>query len=317
MSQAIPQLDIPTLRKILSDSPSSHIINCKDVPNLQNYDYSVPHRFSPAQRKKICEFGQQSVRNFSNKISDILRVIFSVELKSIAEEYTKQDAEPLNGYAVLLSDNHKPVGYITFPIETADGMVVKMLGGISEGSYTDTLEGRKLSSLEQALLLDMARCIIEALSSASREFGGGVFDEPTHISPVVPSLVEGAKTAEFTRMRFHHAGDENKFPFTIVLLSDEVEPIAGMKKRQNLLPEESQELMLGHFLDVPLNVRGQLDEISVKLQDVAQLEVGDVLMLNKKPNEPIDIIAAEKVVMRGMPVSYQNKYSLWVKQLQS
>ena len=315
MQELSQQLDIHTLRQILSDVPASKNFSATDDQSLHEYDFSVPHRFSPRQRKKLKDFADQAVRNLSASMSAMLRGMFSFELKGFDEEYANEESEFDKAFYVSLFSDSKPIGFIEYPIATADGLIIKLLGGYSTGVHTEVHDTRKLSSLEQDLLLDMACCMTEAISKASVEHNGCSIDKPAGVAQILPTLFEGAKTAEYTRMHFHHTGAQNEFIFNLVLISDQIESIAGIKTSNMISAEQSRELMTAHINDVMLNVIGRLDQIPVRLRDIAVLAPGDVLMLPKKPSQPIDIIASGKVVMQGLPVTHKNKYSLWVENL--
>ena len=300
----------------MSDVPASKNFSAADDQSLQDYDFSVPHRFSPRQRKKLKDFADQAVRNLSASMSAMLRGMFSFELKGFDEEYANEESQFEKAFYVSLYSDSRPIGFIEYPIATADGLIIKLLGGYSTGIHTEIHDTRKLSSLEQDLLLDMACCMTEAVSRASVEHNGYAIDTPQAVSPILPTLIEGAKTAEYTRLHFHHAGAQNEFVFNLVLISDEIESIAGIKQQSSTVSaEQARDLMIAHVNDVTLKVIGRLDQIPVRLRDIAVLTAGDVLMLPKKPSQPIDIIASGKVVMQGLPVTHKNKYSLWVENL--
>ena len=68
--------------------------------------------------------------------------------------------------------------------------------------------------------------------------------------------------------------------------------------------------MQEHINNVSMEVQVQLDEIEVSLKDIASLAVGDVLLLNKRIKEPVDVIISGKKIIKGLPVQYKGQYAV-------
>lgn len=73
----------------------------------------------------------------------------------------------------------------------------------------------------------------------------------------------------------------------------------GKDKRQN-------KLLASDFGDVKVHISALLGQADKKLEDLVGLGPGAIIELDKKPGEPVDIMAGTKVIAKGEVVVYDN-----------
>ena len=74
--------------------------------------------------------------------------------------------------------------------------------------------------------------------------------------------------------------------------------------------------MLGRFLEFSVQTSNIIDSLGFyRLLGFHELEIGDVLLLNKQIGEPVDILISDKKIMKGLPVQYKGRYGVQTQEL--
>jgi flagellar motor switch protein FliM len=277
--------------------------------DIQEYDFLVPHRFTPGHLRRLREFGTQAARNLTASLSAALRGAFPISLASLAEQYVEHQSLPEKPYNLILTVDGETVGFLTLSIETAAGWVTQLLGGLADN---DVEEGRTLSALEVDLLMDLSDRVVKAVSNASRDYDGPVFEHDSGVTTEPIDLAEEGRIAEVCHLNFQRTQGEKTLPFTFVLLSPVVEAIAGLVRPLERSAEEMREDMLAHVESVHMPVVVRLDDVNLTMREIASLEEGDVILLPNPIEQPIDVIACGKAIMTGRPVQYRGRYGLQI-----
>jgi flagellar motor switch protein FliM len=68
--------------------------------------------------------------------------------------------------------------------------------------------------------------------------------------------------------------------------------------------------MLEHIHRVPVTVQVKLAKIMLPFSEVMSLEAGDVVMLNKKVSETVDILVDDRTLFRGCPAQSGGHYAV-------
>ena len=64
------------------------------------------------------------------------------------------------------------------------------------------------------------------------------------------------------------------------------------------------------ILDIPLQVRAELGQVKMLVNDLLQLGQGSILELNKKVGEQLDVFVSNKLVARGEVVVVDEKFGI-------
>jgi flagellar motor switch protein FliN/FliY len=187
-----------------------------------------------------------------------------------------------------------------------------MLGGLADA---EVAEGRTLSTLENDLLLDIVSKIVATLSRVSKENDGPEVTHTPTVSSLLIELVEEGQIADLCSITFRRNEGEKALPFSVVALSDILEPIAGVVRPPERSREEVHQDMLTHVKSVHMKVDVRLGTVHVSMRDLVSLESGDVILLQRPVDEPIDVIVSGKTVMSGQPVQHHGWYGLQIMQV--
>jgi len=81
--------------------------------------------------------------------------------------------------------------------------------------------------------------------------------------------------------------------------------------------EADEELGLDLILDIPLEVRAELGQVKMIVNELLQLGRGSVIELNKPVNELLDIYISNKLIARGEVVVVDEKFGIRVTDIAS
>lgn len=64
------------------------------------------------------------------------------------------------------------------------------------------------------------------------------------------------------------------------------------------------------ILDIPLDVRVELGQVKMLVNDLLQLGQGSIVELNKQVGEPVDVFVSDKLVAKGEVVVVEEKLGI-------
>lgn len=279
----------------------------KENPDAVDYDFLVPHRFTPAQCDCLKDFGLLSARMLTESLRKVLGATMQITLLSVTEEFAKLQKTKDKCFRIALTLKEQIMGWLELPSPTALAWIIQLLGGIVDDKIH---QEKSLSTLESGLLLDISKRVFKAVSTASQESDGPEISYQPSVQSIPIDLNIEEDIIEFCRLTFKSSKTDEELTFSLVFLSTILEPIAGLIRPEKKSPDDITLEMQEHIYEIPMTIEVQLDEVDIPLRDIASLETGDVLLLNKQINEPVDIIISGKKIMKGLPVQYKGRYGV-------
>ena len=283
-----------------------------DSLDAVDYDWTRPCRFTHAGLRKLNDFAQQAAEQVSRGLGAKLREDVRFEPEPVAQYYAPallKAAEGAVQYSIALAQQGaSPCGAIAFPQAAAIAWVQKLLGSAGDEASTD----RELSSLETALLLDLAGTIAEAFSATAQAAGGPALVPSGQVIKGNYPLPQG-QALEFCKIAFRQAGDGGA-EVALVILSDRLLPVAGAQVSRQTGPSQADQRqhVRGHLDRVAVRAEAWLGTAQVAMCDVMALAPGDVLLLERKVDEPIGLSVQGNVVLQGFPVACDGRNALKV-----
>jgi len=286
---------------------------CPDVeenPDVRDYDFLQPHRFTPEHLERLDEFGQLAARMMTASLKKLLGPATEIKFLALAEEYAQRQDAASPCFRIPITVAERVVAWLELPSPTALAWITQLLGGIVDDSIN---QPRSLSSLESDLLVDISTKVLAAIDGASQESAGPAMELRPSLEALPGEGEIDGEVVEFCRLTFQPVNPEAELSFALVVFSDVVEPIAGLARPEPLAPAETQADMREHIERVTVSVKARLDEVDLMLQDIALLSQGDVLMLGLRVGEPIDVIISGKKIMKGLPVQNTGRYGVQIQ----
>ncbi|MEO1814768.1 MAG: flagellar motor switch protein FliM [Acetobacterium sp.] len=317
------------------DSLLSSLISGKDEPDepssssgkkVKDYDFRRPKLFTREQLKHLFSIYENYARLVSSHITGILQTYSLVEIIEVEEQqyYEFNNALPdsvLMGLIdfdikdsedeedLVIMDISKEVGFCSFD---------RLLGG----SGKPLKEDREFTEIEIGVMEYFYRGMINLMKN--------VWFDYLEIAPRLMKIETNSRILQGV------GADEN---VVIIVMSIKVNETQGKInicipattldmlfkkkmsqtkkniKRGDQQAEEKRRLnIINEIRKTELEIRGVLGETEVLSQDIYELEVGDIIKLNKPANSMVDIVVNDEVWFRGEMGDYKKKRAIQIKE---
>ncbi len=276
------------------------------------FNWLEPHYFNAVQLENINKFTQMLAVAISKKFTELNNCKFEVTIVSVTQyfagEYLKdaQNSEPKNYYLPFAADKQSPCGFVGIPEQTAFTWATQLLGD----SKPEDGSNRDLSQLEESLLGDLAGAIVGVFSStykASAFIPAGNFIKghwPLNIQP----------NDEICKISFDvkKTDSESGSGAYIIIPCSKFETAAG-KSAQTAGQQSSADIskaIIGHLHEIKLSVKAQLTRAAITFEEMMNLQVDDILLLDRKIDEPVELMLGDRTISYGRPARSEGKYAL-------
>ncbi len=279
--------------------------------NIDAYDHkwTRPHCFSSNELKKLESFTKKVAQSCAGKFTQLYHSDFSVTISSTTQYFADEFAALANAqsdhYLPFGAGRGEPSGFVGIPGQTAIVWATQLLGDSESPEDTD----RELSQLEKSLLCDTASSIVEALSDSSDSCD---FQPAAEIvSGQLPVEFQGTEELCKISLKVKKSDSDNSSEAYFLILCDELRPVVGDRMQAQVPSEEDiSNAMLNHVHEMPVTVKVQLDSAVLTIEEAMNLDVGDILLLDKKVDEPIELILEDRILFRGRPAKCAGKYAV-------
>ncbi len=279
------------------------------------YNWNQPHYFDRKQISRLDEFTKKVARAMAIKFVDFCHSEFDVTVVSTIQHFAAElvDQAMESGqddyYLVFGTDQDHPCGLISIPTKTAFVWATQLLG--DPESEEDS--GRDLSQLEESLLLDLLSALVGAFSQKTWDF------QPAKniVRRLFPLELQG--TEELCKITFDvkKTDQEKGSEAYILILCSKLESAVGKAEQTvgDFSVEDISKAILGHMQQMPVYITAQLASTVLTLKEIMSLEVGDILLLDKKVSEPIELITSGRTALLGRPAKLAGKHAVVITEL--
>ena len=282
--------------------------------DASDYNWNQPRCFSSDQLKELDTFTEKLAQACAEKYTQLFNNEFNVTITSTTQHFASEIADPENiksDYYLNFGTENQTFGIVGIPGATAINWTTQLLG---DADSTEN-EDRELSRLEQSLLLDIASTIIEALSASYDNYDL----QPTGeiVRERLPVELEG--TEELCKITFSvkKTDSENASDAYFLMFCNKLEPVIGQNVQtgEDSSAKDVSKAMLEHVHELPVAVTAQLDSIALTFEEIMSLQVDDILLLDKRANEPVELIVEGKTMLRGCPAKSNGNYAVVITEL--
>jgi flagellar motor switch protein FliM len=282
---------------------------------VQVYDFTSPNRLSGEQISRIDHLHGVAAKRLSMSLAALLRRTVTVEVASIEEA----------NYATFVGSIPSPGAAITFKAEPLEGLGVldidlkvvftlidRMLGGkgepISELRGLTAIERTVAGRVTKEMLQDLEHAWTSVsqirMETAGFVNGGDLIKTyAANTSTIVVELrIESDNCQGTIRMGY-------PYPMFEPLLREAVREDATAGRKQ---PDATVAQLMQV---VPLEVSARLHRSMVRMGELANLQVGDVLVLDSDVDEEVEILAQGKKVFEGRPGINRNKLAIKISRV--
>ena len=276
-----------------------------------DYDWRQPHYFSTEQIEKLDELTKEAAGKMAEKLTRFCNDDFEVTVVSTTEHFVaelrSQDLEDRRTYSLpFTSDQGLPCGLVGIPAQTAFIWATQLLGD----SEPEKDSERDLSQLEESLLSDIASALLEAFSSPCED--AGLQSDTTIITKPFPLELQDTEALCKITFQVRKNDQENGSEFHILILSDKLETMLGQttKPVRKTSAKDTSKAILDHLQHVSIPVTAQLASTVITFEELMNLRPNDILLLDKRIDEPIDLIVDDRPVYYGRPAKSDGRHAI-------
>ena len=288
-----------------------------DAPGgtVQVYDFTSPNRLSGDQMSRIEHLHGVAAKRLSMSLSALLRRSVTVEVGSIEEA----------NYATFVGSIPSPGAVITFKAEPLDGfgvldidlkvvftLIDRMLGGKGEPIG----ELRQLTAIEQTVAGRVTKEMLQDLEHAWNSIGPIRMDPVTFAGGSDLIKAYGANTSTIVaelRMESDNCQGTIRigYPYPVF------EPMLREAAREDAAADRKQpDPTVAQIMQVvPLEISARFHRSMVRMGELVNLQVGDVLVLDSEVDGEVEILAQGKKVFEGRPGINRNKLAIKISRV--
>ena len=278
-------------------------------PAVSEFDWQSPCCFTLGQMQRLRELGAAVAKRLGEALAKLLRAETNLEPVQVNLRYGKAAIDAFGAcepyYVPLTDEGSAACGCLVMPAVAATKFVGKFLGATGDSATT----GRKLSPLEQELLLDIVRAVANELSAELTSAGSkGV--RTGQLGRTAPT---GMDLAECCCFAMGSAGADTPL-LAVVLQCGFVEGVfaASGLTPQKITPQETVQRLAAHLETAPVVATVSLGNAELSMKDVMALETGDVLLLSTKAGQPVDLLVQGQPVAYGLMVRNLDRYAMQI-----
>ena len=281
-----------------------------DDSKVKVYDFNSPKKVTRENLKLINSIYESYARIVSSYLTAVLRLYCEIEIEQIDESIFYEYNNALNDSVLMcvvdfiMPDTKKSCGQILVNVSKplAFSIIDKLMGGDGDDYKYD----RDFTDIELAILDNLLRQIIGQMQDAWQN--------------TLPIIVEFNKIE--TNARFIQSIGYNDTVLLIVLdtmvkgLSDKIticiptmtideifkksDSVLKMgRKQSNIEAEKDREAIMEYLKASYLNVAAILGGTELTLNEVLNIQVGDVIVLDDKTDEDVIVNIEEKTWFKG------------------
>ena len=277
-----------------------------------DYNWHEPHCFNSKQLKKLDNFTQKVALKAAEKFAGFFKSKFDIKVISTTQHFADELLDQLSGseqpeyYLPFGIEKERLSGLVGIPEKTASIWATQLLGD----SKPEDDSKKDLSELEESLLLDITSGLVEAFSIpyATSEFlpAGSV------IKGQWPLDMQG--TEELCKISFEvkQADSEESAGAYFLITCEKLLPIVkkGTQGAADFSDEEISNAIIEHLHEMKVSAMAQLASTVLTFEEVMNLQVEDILLLDRRIDEPIELIVDDMTICYGWPSKSSGQYAL-------
>jgi flagellar motor switch protein FliM len=280
--------------------------------NAVDYNWDSPSRFSLSAREGLQKYAKRASRNAVEALNKLLRTEYQAEPPNLTEYYGRQINDQVGDaqwFGVQLMSKQEEVGLMLVPRAVGAEWTSRLLGGNGKNVNPE----RPLSSLEEVVLVDALRSLLEHAVDPIIDAGGKSFTLAEKVY-TDENIRELETTDEYSKLTFQTA--EGSLA-EIIVSSEFLDPVAGSggDSKRSLDADKAYQRMFAHISHMPVRGNVSVGSVGISMRDVMSLEAGDVLILNRRPGEPITLTVSGQDVAYGRAAQAKGQYAIQITSL--
>lgn len=312
MPDVLSQNEIDELLAALStgEVDVSEIEEEKKERKVRKYDFSRPDKFAKDQLRTLEIIHENFSRLLNNFLSGYLRTYIEVDVISVQSLIYTEFSNSISNPAILGIVDFAPFnGQIIIDVsaDIANAMIERVLGGTGK-STTNSKENRTLTEIEMTLLRNILIKFINLL----KEPWGNIVElrpklENIETNAQFAQIVSPAESVALITFNLHIG--ENEGMVNICIPHFVIEPILpslssrlwfATSNKREMTEEERGAMELG-ISQSKINMTAVVGGSNITVSELMNLQKGDIILLNKRIEDPIEIYVENQVKFKAKP----------------
>ena len=321
MGEVLSQSEIDNLLKALS-SGELDVEEIKDTNEKQvkEYDFARPSKFSKEHLRTLEIIFEHYGRLLSSNLPAYLRKNVQVEVMNSEAVTYSEFSNALSNPVLLGVVNMAPLsGNIIIEIATNLGYAIidRLLGGVGEPLE----KKREFSEIELSILEKIFTILIDLL----REPWTNVVEihpylERIETNPQFAQIISPTEMIAIVTVNINIGGVEGLMNICLPYLTLEDVMDKLNTKYWFSTMQDRDETSYADVIETAINralipVSAELGKSSLTVMDFINLQVGDVIKLNRKIEDELDIYVGNIVKFKALPGSFNDDYAVKVTEI--
>lgn len=278
------------------------------------YNWQEPHYFSRAQLLRLDDFAKRVAMALARKFAGFCRSEFDVTIASTTQHFgdeflkPRPDGELKDYYVAFGTDPKYPFGLLGIPEETAVVWARQLLGD----AETAKDSGKSLSQLEESLLLDLTSALVEAFSAAYAV--ANIHPAGNIVQGLWPLELDSIEELCKISFTVKQTGSEGSSGGYFIMVSQTLEPVVGKSTSSStqFSANDISKAILSHLQTAPVTVTVRLASTALTFEEIMNLQTDDILLLDRRVDEPVELIVDGRTMYYGWPAKSGDKYAVTI-----
>ncbi len=316
MSEVLSQNEIDSLLQALN-SGELDVEEIKEGPErpVKNYDFARPSKFSKDHLRTLEIIFENYGRVLSSALPGYLRKAVQVEVISSEAVTFSEFSNALSNPVLLAIVNFEPLnGTILMELATNLGfvMVDRMLGGVG----LPLEKTREFSEIELLIIERLLNVCVNQL----REPWANVLDlrprlERIETNSQFAQLISPTEMAAIVTLNVRIGETEGLMNFCLPYLTlkevmDKLNTKYWYANAQTFEVEENSEQIQALIAKAPMPIKAVLGSSYVSVTDFLNLQLGDIIRLDKKVDEELDVFVGNIHKFKALPGAVEDNYAV-------
>lgn len=320
MSDILSQNEIDDLLSALSSGEVdvTEIEEEKKEKKVKKYDFRRPDKFGKDQLRTLEIIHENFSRLLNNFLSGYLRTYIEVDVLSTQGMTYSEFSNSVSNPAILGIVKFSPLDgqiIIDFAVDIAFAMIERVLGGVGKSGLLK--EARALTEIEMVLLKNIMNKFINLL----KEPWGNIIE----LKPKLENIETNSQFAQIVSpsesialITFNLKIGDVEGMVNIAIPHYVIEPIlpnltsklwfqSNLKKQ---LTDAERSALHTRIEKANLNVKTIIGRSTLLVEEFLSLQVGDVIILNSKVSDELEVYVDKELKYFGQPGVKNNKMAV-------
>ncbi len=287
------------------------------------FDFRLPNRISKLQLRTLRNIHENFAEAFSSYLMSKLQTIININVITVDQIYYSEYVLSVSNPAALFIFQIKNTdirGILELSPELAITLVDRLLGGTGE----NTKQSKAITPIEQSVLSDIVGRVLNELGKAWSIIDNFQFDLD-RFEPDIDFAQITSQSESVLLITFEIFIGEDSFLMNVAFATYAFDTILSKLSSQNLstirpvkyLGTTAREIVTGQLKATKLNVSVEFGRTQLTLEQVQELQNGDIIILENKVGSEVVAKVEGKPYFLAVPgISNDNKAIKVVKRIE-